>query len=60
MNKLLNPGIFSQIGTYTGNYKSLSEVETKLIKEEITSNPYNTEYKINNIIADIIYNPYIR
>ncbi len=48
-NKIINPSSgFSLFGTYTPNIKNFKDVTTKLIKEEIFENGYNTAINVPN------------
>ena len=59
INKLVNPGEFSKLGTFTPELESMREVQTKMIKEELTSNPYNLNSDANpiNLLTFRMRNP---
>lgn len=42
LNKLVTPGYFSAVCTYTPNLKNIGEAQSKMIKEELTEMPYNS------------------
>jgi hypothetical protein len=41
VNKLINPGQFSQIGSYHNDLPSMKEVHTAMLKDQFFFDPYN-------------------
>lgn len=43
VNKLINPGQISKVGSFYHSLSSTKEVQTKMLKEELFHNPYNLD-----------------
>jgi hypothetical protein len=59
INKLINPGVYSSVATYTPAVKSMVDVRSKLIEQKMDHEMINPEVRITslNLLTVNIKNP---